>query len=188
MVKIIFTLSVFVATSQLLNPISLGQTDSDSPSLRVVILRHAEKPAEGDNLSCQGLNRALALADVLYKKFKLPDHIFVPSIKTGKTTDVARMYQTIVPFAVKHNLPIDTKFDVGSETALAQAILKKTGTLLVVWEHDRIPNLVRRLGIKEPALKWKGTDYDSIWIVTFKKGKARLNFDKENLAPPGDCK
>ena len=39
------------------------------PPLRVVIIRHGEKPEEGDNLSCAGLNRALALPAVLARVF-----------------------------------------------------------------------------------------------------------------------
>ena len=35
------------------------------PLLQIVIIRHGEKPTEGDNLSAQGLERALALPDVL---------------------------------------------------------------------------------------------------------------------------
>lgn len=164
-----------------------AQTNPDK-SLRVIILRHAEKPDEGDNLSCQGLNRALALPNVLYSKFKLPDHIFVPSINTGKKTGVARMYQTIVPFAVKYNLNIDTKFDVGNEKALAQSIKKKSGTILVVWEHNNIPAIAQELGVTGEKLKWKGSDFDSIWIITYKNGKAELSIDKENLNPSAECK
>src|SRR5947208_16944991 len=68
---------------------------------RIIIIRHGEKPDQGDNLSCQGLNRALQLPAVLNQKFGTPNAIFVPSLKMGKSTNAARMYQTIVPFAVK---------------------------------------------------------------------------------------
>ena len=49
-------------------------TDKDlaDKNLKVVIIRHGEKPADkadgGDNLSCQGQNRALQLPAVLIKK------------------------------------------------------------------------------------------------------------------------
>jgi hypothetical protein len=167
--------------------ISCAQPAHDSSSLKVIIIRHAEKPAEGDNLSCQGLNRALALPDVLYKKFNLPDLIFVPSINTGKTTGVARMYQTIVPFAVKYNLNVDTKFAVDDLQALTQSILKKTGTVLIIWEHKNIPGIAQQLGVTDANLKWKGDDFDSIWIITIKNGKAVLTIDKENLHPSAAC-
>lgn len=37
--------------------------------LKVVIIRHGENPDNGDNLNCQGLNRAMALPKVLAAKF-----------------------------------------------------------------------------------------------------------------------
>jgi hypothetical protein len=150
-------------------------------------MRHAEKPVDGDNLSCQGLNRALKLPDVLYAKFKLPDYIFVPSLKTGKKTGDARMYQTIIPFAVKYNLIIDTKFAVDNVKGLAETILKKSGTVFIVWEHNSIPDIAQKLGVEDEKLKWKGDDFDSIWIITFKNGMAVLSVDKENLNPAVAC-
>ena len=185
----ILRLSLLFGVSILITNISFSQAKDEKPPLKIIILRHAEKPDNGDNLSCQGLNRALALPDVLYSKFKLPDYIFVPSINTGKTTGTARMYQTIVPFAVKYNLNIDTKFDVGKEKALCQSISKRSGTVMVVWEHNNIPAIAQELGVTaEKKLKWKGSDFDTIWIITFKDGKAELSTDKENLNPSSECK
>ena len=186
----IFKSLVLIIGLVCLNNILFAQSTPEKVPLRIIILRHAEKPDKGDNLSCEGMNRALALPDVLYSKFKLPDYIFVPSINTGKTTGTARMYQTVVPFAVKYNLKIDTKFDVGKEKALCQSILKKSGTVLVVWEHNNIPAIAQELGVTggDKKLKWKGSDFDSIWIITFKNGKAELTTDKENINPSADCK
>jgi hypothetical protein len=154
---------------------------------KVIIIRHGEKPDKGDNLSCQGLNRALQLPDVLNKKFGMPDYVFVPSINTGKTTGTARMYQTIVPFAVKYNLNVNTKYDVEDTKDLAQDILKRKGTVLIVWEHKHIDNILKALGIKD-APKWPDDDYDSIWIVSFQNGRAELKKDREGINPPVDCK
>jgi len=155
---------------------------------QVVIIRHAEKPDKGNNLSCQGFNRALALSSVLYSKFKLPDHIFVPDIKSGKSTNQARMYQTIIPFAIKYNLDIDTRYAVDDTKDLADAIAKITGYVLVVWAHEDISDIVQKLGITDKGLKWKDSDYDSIWVITYKDGKPVLNIDKENISPESNCK
>src|SRR4029079_4070667 len=121
---------------------SSGQ-QGQSQLKRVIIIRHGEKPESGDNLSCKGLNRALQLSSVLNKKFGVPDYIFVPSINTGKSTGVARMYQTVVPLAVKYNLNINTKYDVDDAKGLTQDVLKRKGTVLLVWEHKHIDNILR---------------------------------------------
>ena len=155
---------------------------------QVVIIRHGEKPDKGDNLSCLGFNRALALPAVLYSKYKLPDHIFVPDIKSGKSTNQSRMYQTIVPFAVKYNLDIDTRYAVDDVKALAETIMKTSGYALVVWEHNGIADIAQKLGINDKDLKWKDSDYDSIWVITFKDGKPVLTVDKENINPDTACK
>jgi hypothetical protein len=155
---------------------------------KIIIIRHGEKPAEGDNLSCMGQNRALMLSTVLYSKFKTVNYIFVPSLKTGKSTHEARMYQTIIPYAVKYNLDINSRNEVGDAVGLAQDIMKRTGTVLVVWEHNNIPMIASALGIKDEKLKWKGDDFDTIWIITFNNGKASLTRDQEGINPPAECK
>ena len=155
---------------------------------KVIIIRHGEKPQNGDNLSCQGFNRSVELPAVLYAKFKTPDYIFTAAPKEGKSTNAARMFETIIPYAVKYNLNIDTRFFVEDTKGVATAIMKKSGTVLVVWEHNHIIEIVKALGIVDANLKWKDSDFDSIWIITFQNGKATLTTDKENLQPSDVCK
>jgi hypothetical protein len=155
---------------------------------RVVIIRHGEKPDNGDNLSCKGFNRSVALPAVLYSKFKLPDKIFVPAVDNGKSANQLRMLETITPFASKYNLKIDSKYDVDDVKNLADAIMKTNGYVLIVWEHNKIDNLVKALGIDTKNVKWADNDFDSIWIINFKDGKGTLSFDKENINAPDNCK
>jgi len=43
----------------------------------IIVVRHGEKPPKGlGQLKCRGLNRALALPDVLISKFGQPNYIF----------------------------------------------------------------------------------------------------------------
>ncbi|NCD71660.1 histidine phosphatase family protein [Mucilaginibacter agri] len=161
----------------------------DRSNLKVVLIRHAEKPDNGYNLSCTGFNRALKLPEVLKSKFGIPNYIFVPSPSTGKQTTNGRMMQTVLPFAVKYNLAINTNYDVDDVANLVQKINTRTGTVLVVWEHKQLPKILDLLGIKgSPNLKWAPDDYDSIYIVTFPKGKKGvLTVDKENIHPTATC-
>lgn len=155
--------------------------------LKIVIIRHGEKPAKGNNLDCQGLNRALALPPVLNNACGgAPNYTYVPKLVLGKKTDSARMFQTVTPFAVQYNLYIDTNYTETATTALAKDILKKTGVVLVVWEHKNIPPLAQKLGVKG-KLKWKGTDFDSIWTIEFPNGTATLTVTQEGLTPSPDC-
>lgn len=162
------------------------ETVPDS-TLRVVIIRHAEKPEVGDHLSCQGENRALQLPAVLYRKFNRPDQIFVPSAGIRRPMAHMRMFETIIPFAVKYDLSVNSEFPVNAYVALADRVLKASGTVLLVWEHQDIPAVASQLGVSKPP-KWKGRDFDSIWIITYVGGKASLSVDQEGIVPPVECR
>jgi hypothetical protein len=62
------------------------QKTVDAGIKRIIIIRHGEKPDKGDNLSCKGLNRALQLPDVIYKKFGVPERIYTPTPDIGGST------------------------------------------------------------------------------------------------------
>lgn len=167
---------------------SLSSAASPAPSnnLRVVIIRHGEKAETGHNLSCKGENRALLLPAVLHRKFKVPDHLYVTSTGVGKSNAHYRMLETIIPFAVKYDVKINTEFDVSAFAALAGDVLQKHGTVLIVWEHVGIPALAAQLGVTNPP-NWRGKDFDSIWVITFVDGKASLSIDAEGIVPPTEC-
>jgi hypothetical protein len=159
---------------------------AQNKNLKLVFIRHAERPEDGDNLNCQGLNRSMLLPAVLYKKFGKPQAIYVPSLNLGAATKHSRMLQTITPFAAKYNLNINTTYDAADYKKIGKALLKEQGTIFIVWEHNNIPSIVEYLGVSE-KLKWPGEDFDSIWIVTFPKESAVLTRDRENLKPAAGC-
>jgi hypothetical protein len=166
-----------------------GHTSSTGtgPGLTIVFIRHGEKPQKGDNLTCQGLNRALSLPAVLYAKFGVPDFTYIPAIGLGTSTRHARMFQTVVPFAARYNLTLNSNFEERDSAGLAADLLTRQGTVLLVWEHKAIPTILRALGVKDPGLSWDDDDYDSIWIVTFPGGVATLKRDHEGLHPSEAC-
>ena len=171
---------------------SLLPAFSQSETLTVVIIRHGEKNDATGNLSCQGLNRSLLLPKVLNAKFHQFSYLYVPSASIGKSTGHARMYQTVTPLAIKDNLPVNSKYAVNAVAEVAQDVMKKTGTVLLTWEHEAIDDIAAALGVKDDHLHWADKDYDSIWIITWhtsKKGKlkATLTVDKEGLNPPEAC-
>jgi hypothetical protein len=155
--------------------------------LRVVLIRHAEKPDNGENLSCKGLNRSLALPGVLYPRFGLPDFTYVAAIRAGSSANHARMLETVVPFAVKYGLTISDKYDEDDVAGLAKDVLKKEGTVLIVWDHSRLESVARALGVVDNTLTWSTDDYDGIWVITYSKGVAQLDKQREGLTPAAGC-
>jgi len=182
-------ITIFVFAAMLASTLALLCLAKSTPDagLKVVIIRHGEKPEEGDNLSCQGENRALKLPAVLYGKFNKPAHTYVPSLEIGRATKHARMLQTVSPFAIAYNLKVNSQFDANDTSGIAKEILEKTGTVLLVWERSVIPDIARRLKVDHPPT-WESSDFDSIWIITYDgKGNATLTQDKEGLQPSADC-
>lgn len=172
-----------------------GPVVPPAPVLRIVIIRHGEKPPEGDNLSCTGLNRALALPAVLNQLMPSPPNLtFVPVIGTeDKHTTRVRMLQTVMPYAVQHNLTINSNFMVANTKAFAQQLRQLRGTVLVVWEHHSIVEIARDLGL-EDAPDWPDTDFDSIWTISFSGGGARgkakrpvLAKSRQHIRPSAIC-
>ncbi len=177
----------FLAINMVLITAACGQSKAGKAGLRVILIRHGEKPVDGDNLSCSGFNRSVKLPDVIKGKFGIPDYVYVPSPGTGKQTKNCRMLQTVVPLAVKYNLTINTNYNVDQSDKLADAVEKNKGTVLIVWEHKELVSIAALLGIKKSQLQWDSNDYDSIWIITFSHGQAILTKDKEGIKPVEAC-
>ena len=161
------------------------------PLLQIVIIRHGEKPTAGDNLSPEGLERALALPEVLNNLLPRPPHFtYVPCIGTDKEdTTRVRMMQTVLPYAVQHNLTINSDYAPDEIKGLVKELRHHRGTVLLVWEHHNIVKIAAALGIAEPQ-EWPDNDYDSIWTITFKKGRAKgkaklpvLTKDSQDIQP-----
>jgi len=156
-------------------------------SLKVVIIRHGEKPDNGNNLNCQGLNRAIALPKILFTKFGVANEIYIPTVNTGDKTKSARMFQTITPYAVKYNLDINSSYETGDYKSVAKDVFEQKGTVILCWEHNAIPHLAKALGVQGNIRDWSDNDFDSIWIITYRNGNVTLTADKEGLNPSNVC-
>ncbi|HMI61449.1 MAG TPA: hypothetical protein VK518_11080 [Puia sp.] len=148
-----------------------GQAGKVKNDLTIVIVRHGEKYAAGSNLNCKGLNRALHIPAVINKQFGRPLLIYVPTVKTGTVTSEDRMFQTATPLAVTDSVAINSQFDETKTQGLAGYLKTQNGLQLVVWEHTNIPKLGHALGLGKDSLSWNGSDFDTIWIVTFPNGR-----------------
>lgn len=156
-------------------------------SLKIIIIRHAEKPAQGDNLSCAGMDRALKLTAVLVARFGTPNFLYAAAPSLGKATKSMRMLQTISPLAIKYNLPVNTNYSVEQTKGLAANIIKKSGNVVVVWEHNELPQLLTALGVNAKKFKWKSDDFDSIWIVSVNNGKITFEKSSQGIKPVSNC-
>ena len=172
----------------------------------LVFIRHAEKqPAGLGQLSCKGLNRALALGAVLAKKYGKVDAVYAPSPQHQKEDgsgafDYVRPLATVEPAAIRFGLPVHADLGYKKTDDLVDALLApeyRGATVLVAWEHHKldtmIPRLVKDLGGDDSAVtEWAKDDFDSIWRVTITRDganvKAAFSHDKQDLdGQPDTC-
>jgi hypothetical protein len=147
----------------------------------IVLLRHGEKPNGGlGQLSCQGLNRALALPQVIEKEFGKPDFAFAPDPSEqkkddGESYDYVRPLATIEPTAIRFGLPVNTRIGVSHTDRLKAALEKRkyrNAVVVVAWEHNRIVTIARDLlsanggDAAQVPNEWPGDDFDSIFVIT----------------------
>lgn len=171
----------------------------------IVFFRHGEKPAGGyGQLTCQGLNRALALPAVLKAKFARPSYLYAPN-PSVKMNDAAgsfyyvRPLATIEPTAIQLGLSVNTGYGYNDIAGLESLLIlsrKADTTIFVSWEHAYLQKVVQSImnkyggGVVVPA--WTFGDYDSLYIVRVNYAggtiTARFERDSEGLnGQPTTC-
>lgn len=145
----------------------------------LVFVRHGEKPSDGlGQITCQGLNRALALPQRL-ARYGTPDEIFAPN-PTTKVRDpggdyfYVRPIATIEPTAIKLGMPINTRYGFTEIDQLKQKLLDDSynkSLLFIAWEHVKLEAVVRSIlqdigGNDAMVPHWPNSDYDSIYLIT----------------------
>jgi len=147
----------------------------------IVFFRHGEKPSsELGQLTCQGLNRALQLPDVLFARFGKPQWAYAPnpSTKVGGYFYV-RPIATIEPTAIRAGLPVNTNYGYTDIPGIQSVLIKSSkadSTIFVAWEHAYLVKIVQSImnaygrGVTVPA--WVTGDYDSLYVV-------RLNYSSD---------
>lgn len=183
---------IFFSTILMIVPFSNTWAMADTTET-IVIMRHAEKPSQGlGQLTCQGLNRALALPAVLNEKFGKPDHIFAPNPTeqvnegAGKGTYYyVRPLATIEPTAISLGMPVNTKYGfsaIDNKNGLASALLASSNhsaRIFVAWEHKYAVKLAEAIatatGYKGQIPSWGSNEYDTLYVFTIIWNGAQAN-------------
>ena len=156
----------------------------------LIFVRHGEKPAnDSGQLTCKGLNRALALPDVLLDRYGKPDFIFAAGPKENKTGSSLRALSTIMPTAVRVGLPIGIQFHADDIAGLQQELLSdkyQNSRIFIAWEHKNLDKAVKNIvaargGDASLVPEWPGSDFDSIFVVTLDQGKVSFRQEREEL-------
>lgn len=169
---------------------------------QVILIRHAEKQLEGNQLSEKGFKRAEALVNFF---------LTAPAV-TGYGTPVAvyaaapkhedssiRSIQTVTPLARALGLTVNTNFTRGQAHKLVADIMenpKYTGRLvLVCWQHGHLTDIVRELAEYSPygpaaqvslPGEWPDARFDRAWIIDLYRGRVVSFKDIPQRLLPGD--
>lgn len=159
---------------------------------RIVLLRHAEKPAdEADiHLSERGRQRAAALADwatnsPAWKTTDRPAAIF--ACKPTAKAPSLRAIETVTPLAARLSLPVQTPFSAKNFAPLARQILDDpalTGkTVVICWTRDELPQLAEAFGVAPGSIVCKSKTFDRLWVITFQATHAVATRLPQKLLP-----
>lgn len=128
---------------------------------RIVIFRHAEKPASRKpHLAVRGEMRAIGLSKLL-PKIVNPHFVFAST----STRNSARPYETVRPTADKMRLDVSTVYADKDTKKLVKELRKKKfrgKTVLICWHHGKIDKLIHELGYKSPYDRWPDELFDRI--------------------------
>ena len=167
--------------STLAAPIS-AQKPTSRPA-HVILIRHAEKPDDSENphLSEAGVRRAKALVSFITRDPQMtslgrPVAIF--ATQTTKDDNGQRSQETVAPLAAALRLSVQTPFHGKDYAELAKLILSSAAyagkTVVVCWNHEHIPELAAALGVTPTPAKWRGSVFDSVYVISYKNGNAVL--------------
>jgi hypothetical protein len=151
----------------------------------IMIIRHAEKTGEKSDpdLSKKGYERANALATVFPAHFPRPDYLIAAKISKSSK----RSLETITPLSKILHMEIEAKYKDKEFEQLAHELLtdpKYNGkTVLIAFQHGKIPDLAKALGAKDVPVKWKDNVFNRVWELTYKKGEVTFKDVPENALP-----
>lgn len=133
----------------------------------VILVRHAEKAAEGGNdpsLSAEGRERALALAAELADD-GVDAIVVTPLVRTKQTAEPVARARSVQPRVV----PLDGGLQAHA-AAVRDAVAANAGhTILIVGHSNTVPALVAALG-GPTGISIGDAEYGNLFILTLEEG------------------
>jgi hypothetical protein len=186
---------------------NLRSSDAQAPQVKgetIVMLRHGEKPPGGlGQLTCKGLNRALALPSILIGRYGKPDFIYAPNpsmqVNDGNkqpTYSYVRPLATIEPTAIRLGMPVNTQIGFLQIDELQKTLLQPAyahSLIFVAWEHEKLRDfaaqMLQSFGTGAAQVpEWTNDDYETIYVFHITRSgdnaapHATLEIQKEGLS------
>lgn len=151
----------------------LGGSRAIAQPRQILIVRHAEKPADSkdSNLTARGYARAAALVQFFSSSFDTPDFVFAAQ----KSSSSNRPVETLTPTATALHMVLNSSIADGDYATLAQTLLtdpQYTGMMVIIcWHHGNIPALAAALGLTNSPGPWPDAVFDRVWRIQYTDGQ-----------------
>jgi phosphohistidine phosphatase SixA len=146
----------------------------------VLIIRHAEKPEAGRDLTAKGRERAEAYAKY-FRELKIDSKPVALDylVATADSASSERPRLTLEPLSKALGMKLDLRFKAKEDAKLAAELRAKPHgkNILICWHHGKIPDLAKALGADPAKLLPNGTwpDAEFGWILVLRyDGDGRL--------------
>ena len=178
---LLFFLFILISISSLATPTA------------IFMIRHAEKPPMGPELSEKGWARAQALPQIFsrpeFKAYGAPTCIIGMAAK--KYDGSIRALQTLKYVSEFFQVPITDSFNKDEFQEMVKFVLTSSQCenhlVVIAWEHSSLEDIAALFGI-EPKPKWPGSTFDRIWFLTPAPDAWSLADLPQNLLPGDSTK
>ena len=141
---------------------------------QIIFLRHAEKPKQGPELNARGWERARALVGLFANDPRVHEHgapVAIYAAYPPKPGGSIRSIQTMEATGKALHLAVNTSVTRDDLDGLVNAILHTPAydgkTVVVCWEHKKIPLMLRDFGWTTGPKRWDDDVFDRLWILDF---------------------
>jgi len=156
----------------------------------LLVIRHAEKPAAGANLSPDGSARAEKYTRYFHPFVIDGTTISINALYAGADSpDSVRPRLTLEPLSRATGIPLNLHFPTSEPAEFARALTTEShgNHVLIAWRHKKIPALLKALGADPtlllPNKVWPDSVYDWVIVLHF---DASGHLDQQRLVHEPD--
>lgn len=173
-------------------------TKTTRRSTKILLIRHAEKPAKDDapfgvtlkgdrskeSLEVRGWQRAGALTHLLappdgrFQHDALARPQFLFASKPVKRRGSKRPIETITPLAEKLGVEINTEYRRSELESMLDEVFSHKGVVLVCWQREYIPQIASYILDYKRSVpeEWPEDRFDMFWVFDLEPKSGRYKF------------
>ena len=167
-------------------------------STKILLIRHAEKPAKDDapfgvtlkgdrskeSLEVRGWQRAGALTHLLaspdghFQHAELARPQFLYASKPVKRRGSRHPVETIIPLAEKLGIEINAEYRRSEFESMLDEVFSHRGVVLICWQREYIPEIASYILDYKRSVpeEWPEDRFDMFWVFDLEPSSGRYKF------------